>query len=275
MREIIIDEEFKSLLPALDNDTYVWLEENIIEYGCRDPLVLWEGILIDGHNRYEICMEHGIPFNTISMEFDSRDKVLIWIITTQISRRNLTPFQLSFYRGLHYNADKRTYGNIDRLTQPLQSDKSASNGQSFPSGQNDHFHESTANRLADLYNISNRTVRRDAQLAEAVEAIGNTSPAAKRDILAGKARISKKKLYELSAGPEEYIIDVAERIENGTYEKNMPVLVEPQPLVKDLKKITSNFYRELRELSERGNTNAFKSTFKLYIETLEEMYSYL
>ena len=93
--------------------------------------------------------------------------------------------------------------------------------------------------------------------------------------MAGKARISKKKLYELSAGPEEYIIDVAERIENGTYEKNMPVLVEPQPLVKDLKKITSNFYRELRELSERGNTNAFKSTFKLYIETLEEMYSYL
>ena len=55
MQEIIIDEEFKSLLPALDPRTYLELEENLLQNGCRDAIVLWNGILIDGHNRYAIA----------------------------------------------------------------------------------------------------------------------------------------------------------------------------------------------------------------------------
>jgi len=101
MREIIIDEEFKSLLPALDEQTYAWLEDNILQHGCREPLVLWRDVLIDGNNRYEITMRHGLDFKTVDMEFDSREDVMVWIISTQVSRRNLTPMQLSFYRGFH------------------------------------------------------------------------------------------------------------------------------------------------------------------------------
>jgi len=263
MLTIIIDEEFKSLLPALDKETYAWLEENLIEYGCREPLVLWEGILIDGHNRYEISLKHGLPFNTVNMEFDSRDNVLIWIISTQVSRRNLTPFQLSFYRGLHYGADRRTHGDSDRFTLP------------DPSGQNVHLQESTANRLAEQYNVSSRTIRRDAQFAEAITAIGRTSPVAKRDILAGKTRISKKKLCELSAGPEEDFIEVAERIEKGTFERIVHEPVELQPLAKDFKRITDGFYRELRGHTKNGDTDALKSAFRAYIETLENMYGHI
>ena len=102
MQRIIIDEEFKALLPALDTDTYARLEANLLENGCRDSLVVWNGVLIDGHNRYEICTKHGIPFKTVNKEFSSREAALIWIISTQLSRRNLTPAQLSHYRGLHY-----------------------------------------------------------------------------------------------------------------------------------------------------------------------------
>ena len=47
---IVIDEEFRQLLPALDAETYRLLEENLLLHGCRDPLVLWEDILIDGYN---------------------------------------------------------------------------------------------------------------------------------------------------------------------------------------------------------------------------------
>ena len=49
-KEIRIDEEFKNLLPTLDKETYAWLEENLQTNGCREPLVTWEGILIDGYN---------------------------------------------------------------------------------------------------------------------------------------------------------------------------------------------------------------------------------
>jgi len=64
--QIIIDEEFKMLLPSLDKNTFESLEKNILEYGVRDPLVLWANILIDGYNRYNICTTHNLPFKLLS-----------------------------------------------------------------------------------------------------------------------------------------------------------------------------------------------------------------
>lgn len=88
-REIVVDSEFKSLIPPLTSDEYSGLEESILHEGCRDALVLWDDKLIDGHNRYEICSRHGIPFKTVQMEFANRDEVHDWIIDNQCSRRNL------------------------------------------------------------------------------------------------------------------------------------------------------------------------------------------
>jgi hypothetical protein len=151
MQNIIIDEEFKFFLPQLDAETLARLEDELIEHGCRDPLVLWGDILIDGHNRFEICTRLEIPFETVSMEFDFREDVLIWIIKTQLSRRNLTPMQLTHFRGVHYRADKKVHGSPERFTQ------------NPASGQIDHLQEVTAKRLADKYRVSPRTIRRDAR----------------------------------------------------------------------------------------------------------------
>jgi len=130
---------------------------------------------------------------------------------------------------------------------------------------------STAARLAGEYNVSSSTIKRDAQLASAITAIGMTSPDAQRNILSGKARISKKKLYELSAGPEEDVVSVAEKIESGTFERSKPEPVDMQPLEKDFKKLSDDFYLELRTLTRNGDTSSLKSAFRLYIETLEDM----
>ena len=91
---LIIGPEFKALIPPLSPDERTGLEKSIREEGCRDALVVWKGhnILVDGHNRYEICTAHGKPFETVEMEFASRDDVMVWIIDNQFSRRNLTPF---------------------------------------------------------------------------------------------------------------------------------------------------------------------------------------
>ncbi len=90
---IQIDKEFESLIPRLTDEEFSQLEKNVIEDGCRDALVLWEDILVDGHNRYRICQKHGIPFNTVQREFANRDKAREWIILNQFGRRNLTAFQ--------------------------------------------------------------------------------------------------------------------------------------------------------------------------------------
>ena len=62
MSRIVIDDEFKNLIPALLPDEYKLLEANIVRDGCREPLSVWKGILVDGHNRHRICTKHGIKF---------------------------------------------------------------------------------------------------------------------------------------------------------------------------------------------------------------------
>ncbi len=89
--EITIDPEFKALIPPLAADELRQLEQNILRDGCRDPLVVWNGILIDGHNRHEICTRNGLPFETTEMVFEDRDESSLWIIQNQFGRRNLTP----------------------------------------------------------------------------------------------------------------------------------------------------------------------------------------
>lgn len=85
-----IDPEFQSLIPPLSPDEYRQLETNIIQDGCRDPLVYWNGTLIDGHNRYRICQEHKVHHGMKEMVFDSREAVIEWIILNQFGRRNLS-----------------------------------------------------------------------------------------------------------------------------------------------------------------------------------------
>ena len=89
--QITIDPEFKALIPPLAPDELAQLENNIIKDGCRDPLVVWNGILIDGHNRFEICTRNSIEFDTVQMEFESKAHARIWMRENQRGRRNLSP----------------------------------------------------------------------------------------------------------------------------------------------------------------------------------------
>lgn len=91
--KIKIDDEFKDLLSPLTEDEYNQLEQEIMDKGCIYPLVLWNGILVDGHHRYKICKEHNIQFETRQLDVDSREDVICWIINNQFGRRNLNDFQ--------------------------------------------------------------------------------------------------------------------------------------------------------------------------------------
>lgn len=90
-----INKEFKELIPPLSADEYKQLEENILTDGCREPLVTWNSTIVDGHNRYNICTENNIPFNTVEKEFKGKEDAIHWIILNQFGRRNLTVVQRS------------------------------------------------------------------------------------------------------------------------------------------------------------------------------------
>ncbi len=92
-QELRIDEEFAALIPPLTDDEYTCLEQSILAEGCRDPIITWNGIIIDGHHRFKICKKHKIAFQTVQKEFASRDEVILWMIQNQLGRRNLSEFQ--------------------------------------------------------------------------------------------------------------------------------------------------------------------------------------
>ena len=91
-RTLIIDEEFKALIPNPQQEEYEQLEQNILsENKCRDPLVIWNDTIIDGHNRFEICTKHGIKdYQVVEKEFESKEAAKLWIIENQLGRRNIT-----------------------------------------------------------------------------------------------------------------------------------------------------------------------------------------
>lgn len=85
-----VNEEFKRLIPALSVEEFKQLEANILSEGIRDPLVVWNGYLVDGHNRYTIASQHGLEYKTVNKEFKDGNAVKIWMIDNQNGRRNLT-----------------------------------------------------------------------------------------------------------------------------------------------------------------------------------------
>lgn len=94
---LTIDSEFKDLIPPLDQGERENLKKSLQNEGCRDKLVVCElegkHILLDGHNRYEICHELGIPFQSTDIKLPNRTEAKIWIIKNQRARRNLNESQ--------------------------------------------------------------------------------------------------------------------------------------------------------------------------------------
>ena len=95
MSSLKIEPEFKTLIPPLADDEYRELEASILAEGCRDALVIWNGVIVDGHNRYEICRRHDLNFSVNPMEFADREQVKVWIIGNQFARRNIDKVQRS------------------------------------------------------------------------------------------------------------------------------------------------------------------------------------
>ncbi|WP_423680095.1 hypothetical protein [Undibacterium sp. WLHG33] len=91
---IIIHEGLHAYIDPLTEHEYAALERSILTEGCRDALVLWGDVLIDGHNRYAICQRHQIPFKTIQNDhFKDIEDVQLWMIDNHLARRSVSDFQ--------------------------------------------------------------------------------------------------------------------------------------------------------------------------------------
>jgi len=150
---MIIDKEFKSLIFSLSKDELAILEENIIKDGCRDALVVWkeEDILLDGHNRYEICTKHKIDYKIKAINLPNRMAAADWIDSNQLGRRNLSPDMMRLIRGRLYNRIKKEQGGDHKSKDQIDT------------------LINSADKISKQYGISSATIKRDAKFAKEVE----------------------------------------------------------------------------------------------------------
>ncbi|MDD3937647.1 plasmid replication/partition related protein [Rhodoferax sp.] len=91
---ITVNEELKAYIDPLTSDEHEALERSLLAEGCRDALVLWGDVLVDGHNRFGICQKHGLPFQTVQNTFfKSMEDVHLWMIDQHLGRRSVSDFQ--------------------------------------------------------------------------------------------------------------------------------------------------------------------------------------
>ena len=132
---IVVNEELKAYIDPLTPEEHDALERSILAEGCRDALVLWGDVLVDGHNRYGICQKHGLPFQTVqNTRFQSMEDVHLWMIDQHLGRRSVSDFQRGVLalRKREIVAERRARaaaafvaGNAQAQTQPEESSATA------------------------------------------------------------------------------------------------------------------------------------------------------
>ena len=195
-----IDPEFKAQIPPLTQEERKQLEENILAEGeLLAPILVWNGAIVDGHNRYEILQSHPeIPCSVRNLELETRDEVLVWICKHQLGRRNLTPEQKKFLMGKQYDAEKQADGfHGNQHTRPVPS----------ADAQNEHQQtaEKTCERIARENHISASAVRRAALFAAGVDLAEELCPGIRQQVLSGDLKAPDAFFERLAkARPEEY-----------------------------------------------------------------------
>ena len=225
-KELIVVEELRQFITPLSDEEFKNLESNLLKQGCKDPLAIWETsqgvldknaqnpdevafVLIDGHNRYTICQKFGLDFKIVLLQFEGIEQVKDYMIDFQLGRRNLTPEQMSYFRGLRYNREKGTQGKYDR------------------SEKDGDFSEI----LAIEFKVSPRTIKNDGNFAAG---IAKLVPELQQQVLTGRINPSRSLIQDLGrkeeilAGSLSSLNIISEETENRLAENNEALICKKE-----------------------------------------------
>ena len=207
MYDLIVNPQLKSLIPDLSDNEFKQLEQNILNDGrVREPIIVWNNTIIDGHNRWAIIQKHPeISYTVLEMEFADIYAAQVWMCKNQLGRRNLSKEQQSYLRGKQYHAEKKTKGTHNQYVQA---------GSEKPQNEVSHSHN-TAARLAVEHGVSKATIERDAEFAKGIDEIKEVSEDAAGRILCGKAGTNKAVIQNISKMDEVQKNEVIEKIVAG------------------------------------------------------------
>ena len=199
--DLQIDKEFAEKIPPLTKEEYEQLEANILADGVViNPLIVWNGVIVDGHNRYRILQAHPeIPFQVHEKTFSDRYEVIAWICKNQLGRRNLTPAQRKYLIGKQYEAEKAMHGG----NRDTSRDEDGRFTASYQNG-NLPSNEKTCDRIARENGLGRTTVIRAEAFAAGIDAADEVLPGIRQEIFSGDIHPPDKDVAAIArASPEE------------------------------------------------------------------------
>ena len=206
-----IDPEFKENIPPLTEDEKAQLEAVILADGVViNPLIVWNEILIDGHNRFEIIQNHPeLKYTVFEKNFPDRFAALAYMYKSQLGRRNLTPELRRYLIGKQYSAEKASHGARDAFRGNQYEKMVSSQVGNLPK------QEKTCERIAKENNIGKNTVIRAETYSKAVDAAEDVLPGTKNRFLSGHIKPTEKDIAALARAAPEEIPALLEEIETG------------------------------------------------------------
>lgn len=208
LHQLKIDPDFRDIICPMTQAERLQLEDNLLADGCREPLIVWNGTIIDGHNRYEICHRHQIPFAIRELQFDCKEAAIAWICANQLGRRNLTEETRKFLIGMQYESEK--VANSMRNAQGINQYTEIESPRHSKTGGIRHI---TALRVAEEHALSHATVQKYGAFTRAVSEIQKKAPDIAANILSGRYKISHQNVIILSQMSPENMLKVGERLE--------------------------------------------------------------
>lgn len=209
-----VDPEFQGKIPPLTFEELDQLEKNIVNDGkVINPLIVWNGLIVDGHNRYTILQKHpDIPYTVHEKEFASRYEAIIWICKNQLGRRNLTPKQKKYLVGKQYEAEKQL---------------PAFQGNQYKVADNENHYPPkswrTCDRVAAENGVGPCYVQEAEKYAMGVDLIEELHPGMKESILSRNTKTTASEIAAIARAPPE----------------ERPALVEKICMPKEAKKSTN------------------------------------
>ena len=203
--KLTINDSLERVMPPLQEVELELLTQSLLREGCRDPLVVWNGVVVDGHNRYRICHEYGIPFSYIEQDFEDESAAKLWIIQNQLARRNVPDFVrcemvLPFEAALKAEAKKRQ-GQRNDLKNIMGN---------LP----ECYGQTTRDTLASMAGVSGRTLDRAKRI------IRDADEATKEQLRTGEVSINKGYTSLTGKKPAQKPVKPSDGSESTTSTKN-------------------------------------------------------
>ncbi len=217
--KIKINPKFKNKIPELQESEFKQLEENIVQYGCREPLVVWNGFIVDGHNRYVICIKHNIPYQIKEEHFESEQDAIMFVIKNQLGRRNISAYQRAVL-ALEFE---------DMFTEKAKENLKLSEGRGKKGSQISDKVIDTKREVAKLANLSHDTIMK-------VKKIQNSLTHERREQLENKEK-SINEIYKEIKQQESSERIKKERTEVAESAKNLPLNERTNLIIGDIEKV--------------------------------------